>query len=96
MNNAIEVGTAVQDLPMLPKNKHGMFLFNTNLDLPMLWSGNKKKWLGFDGFEFNRRVGATYKRPTLTEIGVPYYDTTLNKPIWWNGNNWIDATGATV
>lgn len=96
MNNAIEVGTAVQDLPMLPKNKHGMFLFNTNLDLPMLWSGNKKKWLGFDGFEFNRRVGTTYKRPTLTEIGVPYYDTTLNKPIWWNGNNWIDATGATV
>lgn len=23
-------------------------------------------------------------------------DTTLGKPIWWNGTNWIDATGATV
>lgn len=25
-----------------------------------------------------------------------YYDTTLNKQIWWNGSNWIDSTGATV
>lgn len=37
-------------------------------------------------------------RPSLSsnEIGFFYYDTNLNKPIWWNGTNWIDATGATV
>lgn len=28
--------------------------------------------------------------------GQCLYDTTLNKPKWWNGTNWIDATGATV
>ena len=29
-------------------------------------------------------------------IGQCLYDTTLNKPKWWTGSNWIDATGATV
>ena len=28
--------------------------------------------------------------------GQCLYDTTLNKPKWWNGTNWVDATGATV
>ena len=27
---------------------------------------------------------------------VCYFDVELNKPIWWNGSNWVDATGATV
>lgn len=39
-------------------------------------------------------------RPTLTnhirDIGYMYFDTTLNKPIWWNGTNWVDATGTIV
>ena len=28
--------------------------------------------------------------------GTYYFDTTLGKPIWWNGTAWVDATGATV
>lgn len=27
---------------------------------------------------------------------VQYFDTTINKPIYWDGSKWIDATGATV
>jgi len=40
--------------------------------------------------------GTTAARPTTVSIGTMYLDTTLNKPIWWNGTVWIDATGATV
>lgn len=42
--------------------------------------------------------GTTAERPTITvnEQGFQYYDITINKPIWWNGTNWIDATGTTV
>lgn len=40
--------------------------------------------------------GTTASRPTVSTIGYPYFDTTLGKPIWWNGTNWKDATGATV
>lgn len=44
------------------------------------------------------KQGTTSERPTLTaEIrGYQYYDSTLKKPIWWDGTNWKDATGTTV
>lgn len=39
----------------------------------------------------------TLKRPTENiPIGLMYFDTTLSKPIWWTGTNWVDATGTTV
>jgi hypothetical protein len=49
------------------------------------------------------RSGPTASRPTDTLIGryvgMPYYDTTLGKPIWLESTNpdvWVDATGAAV
>lgn len=33
---------------------------------------------------------------TSAEIGKEFFDTTLNKPIYWNGTAWVDATGTTV
>lgn len=40
----------------------------------------------------------TAGRPTASAAGMgsSMFDTTLNKPIWSNGTNWVDATGATV
>jgi hypothetical protein len=46
-----------------------------------------------------RENGTTANRPTESPdrtIGKFYYDTTLNKPIWWNGTVWKDANGTTV
>jgi len=42
--------------------------------------------------------GTTVNRPTASlVVGQMYYDTTLNKPIWFKGNStWVDATGTTV
>lgn len=44
--------------------------------------------------------GATSGRPTLTntweDIGAMYFDTTLGKPIFWNGTSWVDAAGTSV
>lgn len=43
--------------------------------------------------------GTTAARPGSTAvIGMQYFDTTLNKPIWRNANNsgWVDATGTAV
>jgi parallel beta-helix repeat protein len=44
------------------------------------------------------RIGATGSRPTLTaeQGGFNYWDTTITKPIWWNGTNWKDQANATV
>lgn len=41
--------------------------------------------------------GTTAQRPTLGLIaGQQYWDTTLAKPIWWNGSVWKDAANTTV
>jgi hypothetical protein len=43
--------------------------------------------------------GTTGNRPAPgagINIGSQYWDTTLGKPVWWNGSVWKDATGATV
>lgn len=43
--------------------------------------------------------GESSKRPTgLSDnyVGFCFFDSTLGKPIWWNGSNWVDATGTTV
>ena len=40
--------------------------------------------------------GDTASRPLITSIGIQYFDTTINKPIWHNGSAWVDSLGATV
>lgn len=41
-------------------------------------------------------TGATASRPTGISTGYQYFDTSLNKPVWYTGTNWVDATGTTV
>ena len=44
-----------------------------------------------------RSGGITTNRPiTWLYLGYYYFDTTLSKPVWWNGTVWKDATGLTV
>jgi hypothetical protein len=40
--------------------------------------------------------GTTAQRPGTPVLYQNYFDTTLGKPIWYNGSVWKDATGATV
>lgn len=42
-------------------------------------------------------AGVSTHRPDANLlIGQSFFDTTLGLPIWWNGANWIDATGTVV
>ena len=42
-------------------------------------------------------AGTTGARPsTGLQVGQFYFDTTINRPIWWNGTNWINAAGTVV
>ena len=40
--------------------------------------------------------GATASRPTSSIVGQFYFDTSINKPIWWNGTSFVDASGNVV
>lgn len=39
---------------------------------------------------------STSNRPVGVTIGTMIYDTTINKPIYWNGSKWVDAMGNNV
>lgn len=39
---------------------------------------------------------AMINKANIINKGFQYFDTTINKPIFWDGAKWIDATGATV
>ena len=41
-------------------------------------------------------VTAAGNRPASADIGTQYFDTTLNKPIWWNGSMWVDSDGTAL
>ena len=72
--------------------KNTIFVFADKIGAyKMAASGNLK------GAKYRGQLtGALDSRPTGIEAGFQYFDTTLNKPIWWNGSAWVDATGATV
>jgi hypothetical protein len=40
--------------------------------------------------------GTTAQRPSTRYNGMYFFDTTLNKPIWWNSAIWTDASGTAV
>ena len=37
--------------------------------------------------------GTSANRPVSSVIGQSYYDTTLQKPVWWNGTGFKDSQG---
>lgn len=40
--------------------------------------------------------GITALRPPSPYVGQQFFDTTINRPIWWDGTNWINAAGIIV
>ena len=56
--------------------------------------GNIESWTKI----LDKNNGTTEDRPTINlYIGQEYFDTTINKPIWYKGNNeWVDAAGTPV
>lgn len=38
-------------------------------------------------------TGTTAQRPTVRPIGFAYFDTTVGRPVWWNGTSWRFADG---
>lgn len=44
--------------------------------------------------KIEKTFGSTSSRPSNNLYkGFQHFDTTLNKPIWWNGTEWVDSEG---
>lgn len=40
--------------------------------------------------------GASASRPLSSIVGQYYFDTTLGRPIWWDGASFVDADGNVI
>jgi parallel beta-helix repeat protein len=71
----------------------GYLYYDTTLDAQLVLN-NAKGWHELAV----RQSGTSAERPTPTteQKGRSYFDTTLNKPVWWDGTGWRDAAGTTV
>ena len=71
-------------------------LFNLSIEDSIICANKEYSIIDSQIVEKNKFKGDSNNRPKYSYIGQQYFDTTLNKPIWWNGTNWIDSTGTTV
>lgn len=76
------------------KDVTGSYYFNKSNNALMIYTNKWKKVKTID--ENLQESGSTLNRPVNIQAGFLYFDTNLNKPIWWTGERWVDATGADV
>ena len=63
------------------------------------WAPAWHNWFSqaFRILQASSQSGTTAQRPTVgLYAGRTYFDTTLGKPIWYEGPGWVDATGTGV
>lgn len=80
-----------------PSREYGLMFYDTNRQRPFFLSSDGR-WKDVNGRTSGAIKGTTTERPTLVtdDAGYQYFDTTLGKPIWWNGTAWVDVTGVDV
>lgn len=68
----------------------GAMMYDDGFKRPKFYDGTTTRHLQYNA------IGPSSSRSNYQGYGFCMFDTTLNKPIWYNGNNWVDATGTTV
>lgn len=85
------------DIPLLQTPNDRTLVWQD--DVAMLVQWNSVRWTDLNGFTPAKHSGTTALRPALTsggasaDIGFNYFDSTLGRPIWWNGSAWVDSLG---
>lgn len=83
-----------------PSVDRGRYVLDAVIHRPVWFDSTR--WIESDGAKSGvTRSGQTLLRPELEDIytGFMYFDTSLNKPYWWNGSSWItypDSGGSTM
>lgn len=62
---------------------------NKDADHMVVWSLNPIEYITTE----KKVMGAFDSKPASLPQGISYYDTTNNRPIYWTGEKWVDATG---
>ena len=75
---------------------HGSIYLDYSGTGPAVWIKEYGGTTATGWLSIHTRAGVSTNRPTSPYQGQMFFDNTLRKPIWWRGDAWVDATGATV
>lgn len=86
------------NLPNAPREGYDAGYFDQYSNVLRLYFNQVDNFTQASAIPFS---GTTAERPVSTvqaplAVGQFYYDTTLDRPIWWNGTVWKKADGTTV
>lgn len=66
-------------------------------ELHRFWNGTTwSAWVNLNGTGSMTTIERNSFDKTLINAGYSVFDKTLKKPVWFDGTNWVDATGTTV
>lgn len=76
----------------------GKMLLNKASNRVAVYNNTTQKWYEDGAVIGVARSGATTARPSHSDVyvGFEFFDTTLGKPVYSTGSDWVDATGASV
>lgn len=97
-DNVIESGTATENIA------HSLPADNVRIGIPFFDKTTRKSYINngnsyveYDGVVgYVKRSGTIGERPSANYglyPGFQYFDTTLNRPVFWNGETWVDSIG---
>lgn len=94
--NVAVVGSFNERPAILTEEDKGKEYFDTSLNRPIWWDGNK--WIDAQNNTGYKNKGASNVRPNTNkqDEGFVYYDTTLKKLILWNGSDWVNIDGTAL
>ena len=100
---ALKIGNSTQRPSTLTSGDVGFYFWDMTLKKPLFLKATgasepKMRWADGLGRRIDTEVYGT-TRPTglgAANAGQMFFDTSLGKPIFWNGTGWVDATGTDV
>lgn len=92
------VYTITPNRPKIPDNFQSLGdvkIYDAYLKRVIQFNSDSRRWETLDGLLAIERSGSSSNRATQLgtdkrDIGFPYFDTTLNRPVYWNGTKWVD------
>lgn len=69
---------------------------NNTLSLPDMSIFRERELPAGSTSKFESLLKSGTSNPSKHINGQVFFNETLGKPVWWNGSDWVDATGATV
>jgi len=82
--------------PQIETQEDGLFFYNRTARQLQIYDADKGAFVAYDGSN-PTKFGALADIPTSRlVIGAQYFDISNNRPLWWDGEGWVNHNGLSI